>query len=271
MRIIWILCLLVWGGAGPLAANQDDVGRLVEVLKLSEVVEIMREEGIRSGADLGRDMLPGGGGAQWSAIVDRIYDLDAMMGVVQDRMSAALGKADLSEVLAHFSTQKAQSILDLENAARRTIVATDALEAAKALSLEAREEKTRLVVAIGKIIETNDYVEFNVSGYLNASFRFMVGMADGGALEMTQDEIIAETWSEEESVRQETEDWLFAFLGLAYEPLSDKDLADYGAIYETPTGQELNRALFDAFDHMYQNLSYALGLGLAAQMVAKEL
>jgi len=53
---------------------------------------------------------------------------------------------------------------------------------------------------------------------------------------------------------------------LAYESLSDDEFEAYIDFGATPAGQELNAALFFAFDQVYADLSYGLGAGTAQLM-----
>ena len=50
---------------------------------------------------------------------------------------------------------------------------------------------------------------------------------------------------------RETEDWLYPFMSLAYQPLTDAELQAYLAFSETAGGQRLNAAVFAAFDVVF--------------------
>ena len=124
---------------------------------------------------------------------------------------------------------------------------------------------------VGRFIDVNGLVDFNVSGALNANYEFYFGLVDGGAFpfEMTEEQVLADVWSQEDEIRAETEDWLYSYLAMAYEPVSDADLTAYIDMSETAAGKALNQALFAAFDVLYRQISRDLGLA-AAQMVAGE-
>ena len=62
-----------------------------------------------------------------------------------------------------------------------------------------------------------------------------------------------------------------AFLLMAYEPLEPEDLQAYVEFYRTPAGRVLNRAMFDAFNRMYEELSYILGRAVARHMQSEKL
>jgi hypothetical protein len=90
-----------------------------------------------------------------------------------------------------------------------------------------------------RFAEANDLIESNVAGALNANLAFLKAMAEaggGGTVGGDAEAMLAEVWGQEAAVRAETEAWLFPFLALAYQPLSDSDLEAYVAFSETPEG-----------------------------------
>jgi hypothetical protein len=72
-------------------------------------------------------------------------------------------------------------------------------------------------------------------------------------------------------VRKESEKWLFSYLSLAYQPLSDADLDAYIAFSETPAGQRLNTIIFTAFDEAFRQVSFDLGRASALQMKGQDI
>ena len=114
-------------------------------------------------------------------------------------------------------------------------------------------------------------MDYNVAGALNARFQFYRGLAEGGAIRMTDEEILKEVWSDEDSVRKDAEEWLMGYLLLAYRPLSDVQLQSYVDLSRTPAGQAFNRGLFAGFEGMYRDLSRALGVALALEGAADTL
>jgi hypothetical protein len=53
--------------------------------------------------------------------------------------------------------------------------------------------------------------------------------------------------------------------------LSDEDLTAYIAFSASPAGQQLNAALFAAFDDVFTPISKALGLAVAKQMQGQDI
>ncbi|MFZ5961779.1 hypothetical protein ACOXXX_02410 [Thalassococcus sp. BH17M4-6] len=250
------------------AAPADD---LADALGVPEMVQIMRIEGLDYGAELGRDLLPGGGGPGWQDIVAEIYDTDAMEATVKAGFAEALSGTDITPLLAFFEDGAGARIVELEIAAREAMVEDEVEQAARDtyLALEGRDDAR--LAALETFVDQNDLIEANVVGALNASFMFYKGLAEGGGLEMTEAEMLSDVWTQEDDTRADTREWLFAYLLLAYGPLDDDALAEYSELSDTPAGQAMNRALFQGFNDMYDEISYALGLAAAQQMQGEDL
>ncbi|MBS0122527.1 DUF2059 domain-containing protein [Thetidibacter halocola] len=266
-RLVPILCLVVL--ALPLRAQTVDA--LFDQLRLSEMIEVMREEGLDYGRELGTDMFAGGSNPQWTAILDRIYDTGRMEALVRARFDASLTGTDIAPLSDFFTTETGQEIVALELGARQAMIDSATEEAARQTFRERENQDGTRMEQVTAFVEANDLIETNVAGALNASYRFYAGLVEGGGLEMSESEILADVWSQEEDTRGDTREWLFAYLLMAYEPLSDDQMAAYLDLARSPEGQALNRALFDAFNRMYDDISYALGLATAQQMQGQDL
>ena len=72
---------------------------------------------------------------------------------------------------------------------------------------------------------------------------------------MTEDQILTDVWSQEADIRENTTDWLFSFLFMAYAPLDDADLEAYIAFSQTDAGETINRAMFDSFDELFTGIN----------------
>jgi hypothetical protein len=192
-------------------------------------------------------MLAGQGGETFAGVVSHIYDAGDMADTARDRFAGSLAGTDIAPMLAFFDTASGRRILGLELSAREAM--------------------------LERFVEVNDLVESNVSGALNSSYAYYRGMIDGGAFEgeMGEGDVLADVWSQEADVRADTEEWVYSFLALAYQPLPDAELSAYTAFSATPAGQDLNRAIFVAFDKMFVDISHALGLVTARYMVGQEL
>ena len=88
---------------------------------------------------------------------------------------------------------------------------------------------------------------------------------------MTESDMLAEVWAQEDQVRQETEDWLWPYLALAYQPLSDEEMQAYQVFSEAPEGRALNAALFAAFDASFVRISGELGRAVALMVQGQDI
>ncbi len=250
------------------AESADD---LLDALGVEEIVSVMRTEGLDYGEELARDMLPGGSSSTWSSDVSSIYDTDTMYETVRREFTASLGDRDIGPLLDYFASEDWQRIVALELEARQTMLDDDAEEAARAMFRDIDGTGDERLDQLETLVDANDLVEANVAGALNASFNFYSGLIEGGALEMSESEILADVWAQEEETRQDTREWLYGYLLLAYGPLSDDVLDEYIKLSASEAGKAMNRALFVGFNTMYDDISLQLGLASARQMQAQEL
>lgn len=255
--------------AAPLSAAPGEA--LLEAMRVPEIVQVMREEGLDYAQEMGEDLLPGGASRGWRAVVSEVYDTEAMEEVVRGQFIDSFAGTEAGPLLDFFTSEDGQRVVDLEITARRTLIDDD-LEASAREAYQALDgtDDPRLE-QIEAFVEANDLVEANVVGAMNASYQFYLGLVDGGAFEMTEEEILSEVWAQEEDTRIDTREWLYAFLLVAYRPLSDAVLDEYVALSASPEGRAMNRALFAGFNAMYDEISYGLGLAAAQQMLGEEL
>lgn len=248
---------------------------LSDTMQIGAVMEVMRQEGLDYGTTLEAEMFPGKGGAEWRAVVALIYDASAMSAQFDAVFAAGLAgsASDIAAMQAFFGGALGQRIVTLELEARRALV-DDAVEQAAGVALDdmIASDDPRLA-ALRRFAETNDLVELNVAGALNANLAFYQGLSEGGAFgdPLDEGEMLAEVWAQEGDLRAETETWLYAYLALAYQPLSDADLAAYQAFSETKAGQAVNAAAFAAFDQVFNRISRELGRAAARQMQGEDI
>lgn len=269
LQLVGVLFGLILTIASPVAASQAD--RLADILRIGEVIDVMRDEGRAFGAELNNDMLDGQGGAVWAAQIERIYDRDVMENAVRRALSDRMTDAEIARSIAFYDTELGQRILTLETSARQAMADSTVEEIARATFRELKQEGDPRFDEITRFVEINDLLERNVTGALNASYHFMRGLAEGGSVTMSESDMTADVWSQEEATRADTESWLYGFLILAYGPLGDEDFEAYIVFSETDAGQTLNAALFDGFDEMYLDISHALGLMVARTLETSDL
>lgn len=286
LRTIALSCLLAIP-ALPLAAQSPapvpaeaaaipaEIAALSETLMIAEVMAVMREEGIDYGSTLEAEMFPGRGGAEWQAIVALIYEPAEMQQMFEARLAEELqGEPEAIAAMADFfGGERGQRILRLELEARRALMDDTAEEAAKVTVQDMIAEDDPRMEVLRRFADTNDLIESNVAGALNSNLAFYEGLSEGGAFEepMTEDQMLADVWSQEPEIRADTEEWLYSYLALAYQPLSDEDMGAYQAFSETAAGQKLNSALFAAFDVVFTRISRDLGRAAARQMQGEDI
>jgi len=262
--VIVLPALALAGGVRP------EVKRLHDLLRMPEMLHIMQEEGVAQAQNLALDWLPFPAGEGWSRLIGRIYDIDKMDTAMLRAFAGDLEGHDLAPLIAFFESDQGRRIVRLELEARQAFLDPGVEEAAHERLTDPDRDKAR-IARIDRYIEVNDLVEFNVMGALNSNYHFFLGLTESGDYEMTEEEMLAEVWSQEDQTRNDTFDWLRAFLLVAYDPLTDDDLDAWIELAATEDGQRLNRALFKGFEVMYDDIYHALGLAVAHQMSAEDL
>ncbi|MFK7877630.1 MAG: hypothetical protein AB8B71_17945 [Paracoccaceae bacterium] len=271
MKMRLTLAALVFACA-PLAVAADaGFQRLTEVLDLDAYIEITRQEGLEELDALSRDMLGRPAGAAFIQQMTKVYDAARLRNVVRAALQERLTPDQITASLIFWDSETGAQIGDLELAARRAISDPDIETAARLAWVQAEDTRPELVKKINTVTSLNDLVERNVSGALNSNFRFYQGMADGNGLNLSEAEMIAEVWGQETEIRIDTAAWLGAYQLLAYQPLPDAVLDDYILYWQTQTGQALNAALFDSFNLIYDEVSYATGRVIALNMGGQDL
>ncbi|PJF08393.1 hypothetical protein [Pseudorhodobacter sp. MZDSW-24AT] len=257
------------------AVDPARISALTETLRMGDVFAVMREEGLAYGRTLAAEMFADDGGPQWDSAVSLIYDADTMRSRFEAALTEALAGAggNLSAIEGFFGSAQGQAILQLEVEARRALLETEIEDAAKLAWEDLQAEGGARVEKLTRFAATNDLIESNVMGALNANLAFYRGLSENGGFPqpMSEDDMLADVWGQEPDVRAETEDWLFPYLMLAYQPLAEEDLDAYIAFSETAAGKTLNAALFSAFDKVFTQISYDLGRAAAGQMQGQDI
>ena len=256
-----------------IAAENPELYALFQAIGLYDVLEIMSIEGIDYADDLEAEMFPGQGGAAWPAMVAQTYSLERLTqdfeaAVPEDAFSAD----ELDTLNAFFATEIGRRIVEGEILARREFIDPVVEEAANIVFREELAAENPRIDQLRAFNDANALIDLNVAGALNSNFAFYRGLVDGGAfdVELPEDLMLAEVWSQEPEIRAETELWLFSYQIVAYDALSDADMDAYITLSESPAGRVLNRTLFAAFDAMFEAVSYDLGAAAALFVAGEE-
>lgn len=259
----------------PRAGDTSRIAALTDVMMMDQVMAVMRDEGLDYGSTLEEEMFAGRGGARWKSVVAGIYDPARMRRNFDAALTKELADAggDLSQIEAFFGSARGQRALTLEIDARRALLDPDTEDAAKVTWADMAGGDTKRAGLIRAFAEANDLVESNVAGALNANLAFYRGLAESGSFpeDMTEEQMLSDVWEQEPQIRSETESWIFPFLALSYQPLSDSDLEAYIAFSQSAAGKRMNAAMFAAFDVVFSQISQDLGRAAADQMKGEDI
>ncbi len=257
------------------AVPAERISALVELMHIDKMLDVMRQEGLDYGKSLDDDMLGGSAGADWQAKLEGVYDVEALRAKIEAAMLRNYSEdaSTIGDAETFFGSSQGQKILSLEIEARRAMLDDATKDAAELASQQMIADKDPRMDLLNRFAEVNDLLEMNVAGAMTSNLAFYQGLASEGAFgeELTEDQMLSDVWNQEPQVRSDSEKWLFTFMTLAYQPLSDADLDAYIAFSETPAGQQLNTVLFSAFDEAFRAVSFELGRAAAQQMQGNDI
>lgn len=275
-RCAWLLLPLALALSLASALRAEEGRAIYDALRLDEIMEVLSDEGQDHAAEIGETLLSGGGDTAWRRAVEGIYAPGRMRGLFLPQFDEELARTSpemRQEVLAFVSSETGAQIIALEISARRALLDAAVEDEARAAVAAMRDEAPERMALIDRFVESNDLIEENVVGALNASFAFYRGLADSGApgLDLPEELVLAEVWSQEPAIRTETEEWLFGYLALAYGPLPLEDLEAYVAFSESQAGQRLNTALFLGFSTMFESISREMGRAAGRSLTGSDI
>ncbi|MEO0750319.1 MAG: DUF2059 domain-containing protein [Pseudomonadota bacterium] len=254
-----------------LADRAEQFDALMDALRITETVAIMHAEGVQYGATLIQDMMVDADTPGWRLRVGLIYDETRMRDLLTTGLEAELAEVDLTPLVTFFASDLGAEIIALELAARQAFFNEEVELAARDRFEDMTDNDDPLVAQITTMMDDSDLVEYNVMGILNANLMLYRGLSDGGAIDLGEEDILRDVWTQEASVRSESTGWIQGYFLTAYGALSEGDLERYAEFWRTDEGRALNAALFAVFDQMYEELSYLLGRATADQLQSEEL
>ena len=241
------------------SASPTELDRLYRALMAPDLMEILSEEGRVQSQELQDEMFPGRSSAAWQATTSGIYGPDTMMHVFRDRFDAELVETDIAPLLTFLESEQGVMIIQLEVDARRALMDESVDDAAREAYDTLQGDDPERALQLTEFVDVNNLIDLNVSGALNANLAFYNGLAAGGGFDLPQDQIMADVWESADEIREDTTEWIYGYLTLAYGPLENDALEAYIDLSETPAGKALNRALFAAFDDLFRGISFDLG------------
>lgn len=259
----------------PAAVDAGRISGLAAQMQLGPLLAVVREEGLAYGAMLDQDLLAGSGGVPWRAEVARIYDPARAQGLVESGLQAAF-TADpeaLAAAEAFYASDLGGKVARLEVEARRAFLDPAVKDAATVAWQDMLEKRDPRAARIVDLVAATGLVDRNVEGTLNANLALMRGMVEGGTgtSRVTEADILAHVSGQENAARAAAEAWLYPYMALAYQPLSDADFAAYADFLTSPAGRKVNDAAFSAFDGFYARISHDLGLAAASRIAGQDI
>ncbi|OSP56375.1 hypothetical protein [Pseudoruegeria sp. SK021] len=276
MRIFLMIVPLMWALQVAVTRAAETEETLFEVLQVSRLLTVLQAEAVASGLDLAMDM--SGSDARdpgWREVVAGINDPAVVGPRMLDDFSDALPDENLPAILEFWQSPDGQEIVALEMSAREALLDPDVAAHVMERFDGVAEDGTARTAQLQEFIAVNNLIESNVLGAMNANAAFLRGLRQGAPLRDlapgTDSGILMEVWSQEPEIRLATVAWLYGYLSLAYQPLSDDDLNGYIAFSASDAGQAFNAALFLAFDRMFVRTSLETGEALARHLTSEDI
>lgn len=269
MRALLVLSLVIFSWS-PVWAGSEQAERLAKAMRMVEVIHILRDEGLAQSQELDDALLAGAGGSHFRAQIEDIYDPVWMYAQVTSALEEDMTDAQLEQASLFFESDLGQTIVSLENSARLAI-SDEAIEDMARLAYREADREAGFFRLIDEYVALNDLIDRNVQSQLSADYKFFRGLADGQGVAADDSDILAEILAQSAETEEHTREWLYAFLLMAYRPLSEAQLRETIAFSRTEAGRALNTALFNGLHEMFGELSYQLGQTAARVLSASDL
>jgi hypothetical protein len=272
VRHVFLSLVLILSSALTATASPRAEG-ILSALGADRMIELMRTEGLVYGADLAEDMFPGRGGPRWEALVSDIYDFDRMKETFVEGFADSFDEEYFAPVEDFYASDLGKEVVALELATREAFLDESVEDGARDAIARFERERPETYAQITEFIEVNNLIDENVIGALNANYAFMTGLSDGGGFptDLTQNQILNDVWSQEAEIRENSTEWLYAYLLMAYAPLGEDQMEEYLDLSRSDAGQALTRSLFEGFDEMFVEISRDLGLAASRFLAGQEL
>ncbi|WP_282603259.1 DUF2059 domain-containing protein [Paracoccus sp. PARArs4] len=258
------------------APERQVADQLWQVMRMDQLMEIIRDEAVAEATRLQDEGVIAGAGQPWPQIVHRIHDPEELEDAFREGLSGALGRLDAAQVeagLRFYRSALGRRLLDLEASARRAMLTEGIEDQGREAFMRDLTRGGARSAAIRRIIRDADLVTPNVESGLNATVAFSQGFAEGGGYDMPPDEgqMLADAWEQQPQIEAEAAAWLEGFFMIAYAPVEDEDLDAYGEFAVSDRGRALARAMFAGFDRIFSQTSYRMGLAAALRSGGREL
>lgn len=256
--------------AGAVHAADSAAERLAQALRLGEVVQVLSAEGVEHAAALDAEMLGDSGGAYFTDQAAALFDPDRMQADLTQVLAQEMSPEDLNASAAYFESPTGRRIIALELSARAAFSDPD-VEAVAVDHYHALPPGDPVRGLVRDYVEANDLVARNVDGMQASDYSFYRGLVAGGAYDPDHEAYLALLLNERDALYLETDEWAMSFHLLAYDPLTEAEHRENLAYSLSPAGKAFNTAMFAAFDQVYEDIFFQLGLLVAGSMQATDL
>lgn len=248
----------------PTAQADISANDVLDLMRFDELIWIVRAESMVDNAELPQTFLGAGPSETWQATLEGILDEPQMLAKVEANFLANLTEDTLDDIYDFLSSDAWQQAITLEFSAREAMLDEGIEDAANEAYFAAVEADAARLPELERLVTGGDLVESNVVGAFNSMFSFYQGLNAGGfELGLSEEQLFELILEEEDTIRTDVSEWVYSFLYMAYDPLSDAHLEAQINFVQTPAGKTLNNALFVAFDTLYTDISFDLGEALA--------
>lgn len=245
-------------------AQSVEERRVLDLVGFAEIVEIMRLEGLADGQSIPQDIMGYEGSSNWDAELQRIYDTESLLAELETSFVEAFDWRFAEESIAFLETPAWQDALSLEVSARKAMLEPGVEEAVLAGAWDEAGRNSARGRLTRRLMAEAEFVEKNVEGSMRSMLAFYLGLMDGGFdLGISEGDLYSMILSEEDALYDDIDEWLFAVLLMAYDPLEKEQIEEQIEFWQTEAGAALNDAMFEAFDAMFVDLSFQLGVSAA--------
>ena len=260
----------------PVAEAETVQTRLWQVLKLGDLMPVIRSEALAEAADMQESLFQRGGDGRWKQIVSGIHETRRLEVILRNGLQGAVADeqaALIEEALAFYETSFGQRLVGLEISAREVLLETEAEIAARESYAHAASADLPRITQIDRLIAEADLIGSNVAGGMNAALAFARGFNEGGGYPTPRSEaqLLSDAWEREPVLQAETRRWMEVYLFTAYSSLSDAELERYIDFAGSSAGRALTDTLFGGFDRLFEWTSYEVGLAAAGQIQGRRL
>ncbi len=253
----------------PLVADEA-ADRLVSAMKLQETMEILAQEGRDQARDLGDALLDDAGGDYFASQVAEMYDPVWMRIQISDSLSNGMSQSQIEQAAIFFESDLGQTVVSLENSARQAM-SDDTIDEMAQQNYATSDKGGTFYRLVDEYVQVNNLVEQNAQTSFNSNYAFARGLANGRDQLREKEWLLDNLLSSDEKAREETVTWVYSFLLLAYQPLSEAELRENIAFSRTEAGRTLNQSLFEAYDRMMVEITFNLGEAIVHAMQASDL